>query len=319
MRYTRDGGVVSAGIPMSPRTYGSQHYSYFALKKGYVADVVYPEDPRSTSKSYVEYIVNVGGQNYLGARDIRIHGAIYDYHERIRKIAEKSFSNKDAGFSNFPENLDAEVVYVLFLEGSGDLPVIIGSATHPRNSRYRKASKSQGKFDIQEYNGVEIGIDKNSNYTVTQVGRKNPEGKVLNPECVGSMFRVYGNGDFELNAFGNDDLKIRGTKASKKIEIFAQNNKIVMDSAGIKIEEKGGAIGTFKNGKVAFGKNEELLDLFDQTLQQIIDTETAITQITVPTMMGVSGTPLNSGTFNTIKGNLNTIKTKLNTIKGLLL
>ena len=60
----------------------------------------------------------------------------------------------------------------------------------------------------------------------------------------------------------------------------------------------------------------ELLDLVDQIIDQIDQTETAIQAITVPTAVGPSGPPINAASFIAIQSTLATIKGLLGGIKG---
>lgn len=239
MRYTQDGGVIPSGVPVIDRE-PAAHDKLFGLYRGTVVRTVYPDDPQNTTGDRMEYVVRVGRQEYPNAVNMRVGGGIYNFNERIRKEAEKSFTGK-FDRSTYSENLDGETVYVLFLEGYGNTPVIIGGAQNPRQGRYEKFSKKDGRFDLEEFNGVEFLIDKDSNYTIKHVGRKSPDGAVLNPAAVDSQIKMFGNGDIELNTHGTQgtgDLRMKFTKADKKAEIYAQDDKIIMDSAGIKIEDK---------------------------------------------------------------------------------
>jgi len=238
-RYTRDGGVIPSGIPITPRQTTKDFYNNFGLYKGKVIDVIYPEDPRNTSDR-IEYVIEINGQRYPNAVDVRKRGAIYNYEERIRKHREKAFNGK-LDDSTYQENFDSEMIYVLFLNGDADLPIIIGSAIHPRHSDYKTYSHSDGKYEAEEFNGVEVKIDKDSNYSITQVGRKSPGGAIENAAGQTAAATLYGNGDIEFTSYGSaQDLRMKFNKASKKLEMYAQDNKIIADFMGILIEDKNG-------------------------------------------------------------------------------
>lgn len=238
-RYTEDGGVIPSGVPIVQRN-SQEHNKLFGLYRGIIIRTVYPDDPQNSTGERVEYIVRVGRQDYPNAINMRVGGGINNFNERIRKGSERSFTGK-LDRSTYNENLDGEIVYVLFLEGYGNVPIIIGGDNHPRQASYKKFSKKDGRFDFTEFEGVEFLIDKSSNYTIKHVGRKSPDGSILNPEAVDSQIKMHGNGDIELNTHGTPgtaDLRIKLTKADKKCEIYAQNDKIIMDSSGIKVEDK---------------------------------------------------------------------------------
>lgn len=106
---------------------------------------------------------------------------------------------------------------------------------------------------------------------------------------------------------------------NKLIKIHDHHGNIInVNSQGIKLTEKDGGILNLSGGKVALGSTDELLDLFDQTLDEIIKTEDGIVALTVPTAVGPSGPPINSATFTAIKSALDTIKSNLAAIKGSL-
>jgi len=195
MRYTPDG----AAIPSHVKTVRRGRSPSFRLAKGHIVDVVYPEDNRSRGQRHIEYIVNINGRDVPGVIDIRDRGAIYNYSERVRTKKNKSFEAKSTiAPSSLPENLNAEIVYVLFLNGDENYPVIIGAAEHPRHSAYKKVSKEDGEFDVNEFLGVEVKIDKDSNYTITQVGRRDSDGEVINQAAQGAIFKMYGTGEIEM-------------------------------------------------------------------------------------------------------------------------
>lgn len=199
MRYTRDGAAIPSHVRTRRRNGIDGHYQAFRLAKGHIVRTLYPEERNNSGGKGIEYVVNINGREVSGVSDIRDRGAIYNYSERVRKGFDKSFEAKGSrSTATLPENLDAEVVYLLFLNGDEDYPVIIGSAGHPRHPEYKKVSKADGEFDVNEFLGVEIKIDKDSNYTITQVGRKDVNGELINPDAVGATLIIYGDGDVEI-------------------------------------------------------------------------------------------------------------------------
>lgn len=250
-KYSRDGGVVSSKLPMSQRNSGD-HRSMFGVYRGVVLRSIYPDEPESVSKARMEYVIRVRGQNYPNAMNLKMGGGIYNTSERVRKGIEKSFSGK-IDDTQYDENLDGEHVFVMFIQGNGDIPLIIGSDTHSRQKKVLK--KADGLVDINEFNGLEVRVDKDSNYTVKHVGRMDPEGKVLNKDAVDSGIKIYGaTGDIELNTHGEGktDLKIRFTKADKKLELMAQENVVVMSEAGVSITDKFENNVVMKDGSIEF-------------------------------------------------------------------
>lgn len=232
-QYTRDGGVIPSGIPRSKRE--SSYRNKFGLFKGQVVDVIYPENESNTNGYRVEYVVRVNGQKYPNAVDVRTHGGIYNYEETIRKKIEFSFTG-EIDDKTYDEELDGEFVYVMFLNGNGDLPIIVGSAEHPRKPEYNLSDESVGIQKIEEFNGVEFKIDNDSNYTITHMGKKMPDGKIENEPAVGTKLQVHSNGDYEV--FINEEVSTFYNKEAKSIVTKAQENIVTMDDTGINITDK---------------------------------------------------------------------------------
>lgn len=238
-KYTKDGGVVSNKVPIGARS-DREHQMKFGIYRGQVLKTIYPGDKENSNGGRIEYAVRVGGQTFPNAVRIGDGGGIYNYKETILKHAEKSF-DKSIEEGTYSENLDGEFVYVMFIEGNQNLPVIVGSSTHPRKAAYKKLKPEDGFIDIEEYNGVEFSVDKDSNYTVKHVGRKDKEGKVVNEAAVDAFMKLFGNGDMEFNTHGTEgtaDLRMKFNKETKKFEVYAQDNKIILDENGIIVEDK---------------------------------------------------------------------------------
>lgn len=252
MKYHPDGAPVPAGIPVGMRA-RDHHYKLFGVYKGIIMRALYPDDPNNHSRDRMEYVVRVGGQEYPNAVNLREAGGIYNYNERIRKGAERDINNTRSTESR-SQNLDGEAVYVMFVDGHGDFPVIIGALQHPLQTQYKKFTATSGLFDIEEFNGVEISIDKDSNYLIRHAGRKNPNGEIQNSDAVGAFIKLFGSsGDIEFNTHGTAgtaDLRAKFNKSTKKFELYAQENKVVIDSVGITLTDKFGNKVEMKNGGV---------------------------------------------------------------------
>jgi hypothetical protein len=239
-QYTPDGGVIPSGMPVSQRS-SQDHYRLFGLYRGMIVQVIYPEDARNRSKERVEYIVRIRGQDYPNAIDATELGGIFNYKKTIRKEITESKDDKIA-VQTPREKMNGEAVFVMFIEGHGDIPVIIASDQHPRHGEYKKLKKDDGLVEIEEFNGIEISVNKDSDYTIKSVGRKDDKAKILNQDSVGSQIKMFGaTGDVEINTHGTEgtaDLRCRFTKKDKKMEFYAQNNKVVYDENGVSIVDK---------------------------------------------------------------------------------
>jgi hypothetical protein len=253
-QYTEDGGVVSSKLPISERGGGPKsHNSMFGLFRGIVVRAVFPDDEKSYTGDRIEYVVRVRGQEYPNVIDMRRGGGVYNYNERVRQGIEKSYTG-ELNENQFSENLDGEHVYVMFIEGSGDVPIIVGAATHPKQADYKLPSKIQEEFEVEEFNGLEVMIDKDGTYTITQVGKKDKDGTILNPDATSSIIKMDGlTGDITLDCYGEEELtsaRIKLTKKDKKLEFDVDNNSIVLDMNGILVTDKNQNIVEMKAGGV---------------------------------------------------------------------
>lgn len=237
MKYMNNGAPIPSSVPTS-KSKEREHKNLFGIFRGIIIRAVYPDDPANTIKTRMEYVVKVRGQEYPNAINIRESGGIYNYRERVRKGTEKSESNQlNAG--TFDELLDGEHVYVAFLEGYAASPLILGAAEHPLHSKYKKPSSADGVFEVTEFNGVEISIDKESNYLIKHLGMKDKDGNITNPNAVDTFFKINSNGDIELN---------NGAKI-----LMDDNGIIVEDQFQNKIEMKDGQVNIHVNGDANVG------------------------------------------------------------------
>jgi len=238
-RYTPDGGVISSKTPISRKT-GKEHYQLFGLYKGTVIRTVYPQDAENFSKERVEYVVKVRGQEFPRAINMRDLGGIFNYQEVIRKHSEKDFT-RQFGTNSAYENLDGESIYVLFLEGNADFPIIVGAAQHGR--QYKKSQKKDGVHSSTEFNGVEFFIDKEGNFTTKCVGQKNVEGKTVNPESVGSMMKLTKNGTIQFTSSTGSHIIIDNAAGNEAIHLLHKTGALAqIDKDGsIKLVGKDGA------------------------------------------------------------------------------
>jgi hypothetical protein len=220
MKYLEDGTPIPSSMPTSKKR-ADESTTKFGIYRGQIQRVIYSDDPENLTGERVEYVVKVKGQIYRNAINVRESGGIYNYRERIRKGVEKSISGQLAS-STFDELTDGEHVYVMFLEGDGNVPLIVGGAEHPQHGKYQKTKRADGLLDVVEFNGVEVSIDKDSNYMIKQLGRKDPSGTIVNASAVGALIKVGGDGTIDVEDASGSSAKLTNdgnvaVKASVKV------------------------------------------------------------------------------------------------------
>jgi len=305
MSYTEDGGVIPAGINV--REYGEEreHDSNFGLYKGIIKKIIYPDnEEESESKDRVEYVVRVRGQDFPNAIDLRKSGGQFNFSERILSPTKENVEDGSLNDGTYEEKTDGETVWVMFIEGRSDFPIIIGSAQHPLNRKYRKAKSEDGIYSVEEFNGIEFKIDKDSNYTISHVGRKDPQGEIQNKEAVDSSVKYYGNGDYEVvvnNGANPEDLvSMKFIKADKKIVTTANKNTYVLDSTGVTIQDK-------SDNKIAMDANSILLQSVKDMVLTVakamnITADSLTANIVKDTIVNTKGATINATGNVDIKG-----------------
>lgn len=252
--YTKNGGVIpSKANKPKYQISGKDHYAHFGISRGWVKKTVYKDDPENISGE-LEYVVNIKGRDYYGVRDITNGGGIFHNRTKVRHDA-KTVEFPTLNVKNpYPYQQDGECVWVMFIDGNGDHPIIVGSDPHPRlkeNLDYKEPTKANGIMDRYEFNGLEFLIDKNSNLTIKHLGRKNAlQASLKNPLSVEnvaattpfpSLIQYKENGDFTftIGELTVEFIKSTGTfnvNAKAAVNLKTPIGSIKLDANGIKGE-----------------------------------------------------------------------------------
>ncbi len=257
--YMPDGSPISSSVPTSEKRGQREASESVKIHRGIVLRTVYPEDEKNSNGQRIEYVVKIDGQIYdnaILASDIG-GGGIYNYKTTVLKSSEKSFSDEMSD-ATFDENLDGEFVYCQFLRGMSDIPIIVSGDTHPKHSLYKSPTAEEGVFDVKEFNGMEFKTDKDGNYTIRNVGIKDPEGVVNAPEGQGSILTMGVDGSFSYDAYGaipvaspeekeeepeenfNLNFKLTKLEGDNSFELNVNDNKLLINKDGIVLEDVNG-------------------------------------------------------------------------------
>ncbi len=292
-------------------------------------------------------MVKVKGQIYRGVQDIRKHGGPFDYSERSRKRAILPETAMEQPVRLTEERHTGEHVYVLFLEGDTELPVIIGGADHPL--RQSLATLKDNEFMKEVFNGIEFTWTTLGDFLIRVDGLKQgvpPAGVPVNPTAINSRIMIRGTtGDIEFSTQApplpetpdtlTTDVRIKMDKTLKQLEMYAQLNEVKMDAQGISIKDKNqnevkmdaqavtmkaGPAGTeFKmenSGKFKMTNGvDEIVDLLSQVTDLLAQTNQALATTITATFIGPQPL-LSAPTHSTLASTLNTIKGKLDALKG---
>jgi hypothetical protein len=176
------------------------------------------------------------------------------------------------------------------------------------NGEHIELSKAEG-FQLStpdnggtsaSFKGGKIDIVADSDITVTSTNGS------LTLEANGDVSITSDTGTYSLTSDG--DMSFESTSG---------NYSVTASAGDVTLEGSGGAKLKLSGGQVGLGTDSaEVLDIIDQLIDLVDQTETGIEAITVPTAVGPSGPPINSATFIGIQSSLATLKSLLGTIKG---
>lgn len=151
----------------------------FGLHKAIVLQAVYTDDQDNTTKSSsaprVLYKVQViggprDGQLFAHAEDMTQFGGVSNYSERIWK-GTTTFTRSDIAnlaLTFEPLNkLNGDVVYIQFIGGDINFPIIVGGAKHSSNA-VACATLTDGPRFKTRFNGITKEINKDGEYTWTK-------------------------------------------------------------------------------------------------------------------------------------------------------
>jgi len=202
---TPDGAVVSNKLPVSEKR-GASQFNKLGLFRGVVLGPIYTDDLINNNGEQIRYKIRVRGQVYINAIDGRATGGIFDYDEYVFKGPEVAQQRRSLDDHVYDALTDGEHVLVGFIEGNAEVPVIICGLPHPRSGTYKpNPVRADGRYRKSEFNGVEVTFDKDGGYTIKIVGKKNPQGAVLNGGAVGAEVSINGQtGDAQVkDSHGN--------------------------------------------------------------------------------------------------------------------
>lgn len=352
MTYTRDGGVVPNHVKSRAYSGTSDRNQGFGVVRGYIKKVIHVDDKENIT-GYLEYVVIIDGHDHFGVLDATQLGGIFNNHVKVRKGQTPELDVRSMNPSSTEDKKNGDLVWCIFIRGSVEKPLIIGAGEHPRiseNSDYKSPTKSLGEFERYEFNGVEFMIDKDGNFTVTQLGLKNQKtGKAAPPQTgyikvdktgnfeikttLGTIAKIIDSpSEIEISSASGDKINVSATNGIQaevatgvklsmkdgKYGVEAPSDITVVSSAGsVTVEGVGGAKMKLGTAKVGLGgPGGEIVDLLEQVLSQLDTLTTQMQAETHPTAVGPSGPPVNAAAYGLVQTALGLIKGKVTAIKG---
>lgn len=266
MRILNNGGVISENTPLSEF---SPHGLHTVVLRVLLTEVHYVDSPKnpyrkgqSPEVSYTGVVLGgiSEGQTIYNIRDAVSNGSsATEYSERIYKVCQRPLAGKG---SVPPNKQDGSIVYVAFLDGNKNFPLIIGKAKGALDRAYTGATKADGPRLRWQYNGVFFEINKNGELTLkNKGGTYKPIEGIFEPDEEGNktVFSIKAN-SFSATTEGGVQLNFDGD--AKKINLKAGSTELEIDSNTGKISLKGDSIDLGKSVVDMVTKFTELANAF---------------------------------------------------------
>ena len=178
----------------------------FALREGEVKEIIYPQDKRSQSKQYTEYLVQVkhsepgGGSchtKYTGVMISVLFGGIADFF-RYTLRADDGTGDSD----KYGVGVGSKVT-LLCSNGMSSSALILGGVRDKKNDPDTVDKESDGHHLDFAFNGISTTINKDGEFRFQFIGKTLVNGKIdekggAKKEASGTSIAVTKDGSFEI-------------------------------------------------------------------------------------------------------------------------
>jgi len=250
-----DGSVLPSNLSQDPLPSAESIYSFdVSFKQGTVLKIYYPEDPANLSGNFIEYDVFVAirdmrsGANFQVYRNCQVSdmfGTVNNFNDFTLQPAEKLDEN------GVP--VGGATVTLLCIDGTSvsGRALIVGGKKSLKN----KPSQDRGQFWENQFNGLNVLIDKDGAYTITFNSTIDQEGKKLNEAAAGTVIKIDKDGrasisDNEKQSITLDRVakNMVWTNGSESVTIDKEAKSISM-SAGKDVNSNSTEATSVKSGK----------------------------------------------------------------------
>lgn len=301
--YLPTGDVISSALSVSDLPHAAQEmYQNFKLEIGQIEQIYTVEDsqnaPEGSAAKFTLYDVAI--RTPLGSVE-RIPrcqmlqptfgGGLNNFFEVLP--TDPGFDGKDT--SKDKSLRRGHYVLIGYISGHRDNAVILGAMPHSHQvAQGKRPKKGKGTYAEGEIQGLNFSIDNEGALKVVFNGPRKDDGSLENQ-----------NGPTEINVDKEGKIKI-STNKSQTILIDRVSGKIRIDNGPtyVDMDQNADKIQVVaKTVEVGTGALQPAVvgDDWKAIMEELI---TEIMALYVPTGVGPSGTPINSGKFASIKGKL---------------
>ena len=250
MHQLEDGTIIPSEL--SVQSMGgadvSDMYGNASLMIGEVKELIWPNDPKSQSKRFVEYTVEVSQGDYgqfpiprlfTGCIAVNVFGGTGDFEHFTYRANERPQAAYDGSGAtgDSPGIGNGAKVLLMCVQGYATSPVILGGVRQI-NVESDKDDKESGHHYRWVFNGASFSVNKDGEVELRFGGSTNTAG-----EPSGSDSNAIGTKIF----FDKKGNAVFATKDDKEIiTLDHENGKVLIKSSGVKI---GDATENFMMGK----------------------------------------------------------------------
>lgn len=234
-----DGTVLTSALSGAPRPKASQVYRMdFGFKRGVVKAIYYPEQKENVSKQFVEYDVIVTDERADG-------GAATVIYSRCQTMDKFATANNFETFTlqgntSKDQGRYKQGAQVLLLAINGNAAaakgVIVGGLSYPAAT---KPKASDGQFYESQFNGINVKIDKDGQYSLTFNTPIDADRKKKDSKAAGTKMEIFKDGRMKFSDNENQSWEIdrvnqksTWTNGAESITIDKKNKKIDLVSSG---------------------------------------------------------------------------------------
>ena len=229
-----DGTVIPSFLPMTDGSgsnkWKSPNDGEYGLKVGTIFKIYYPDDEKNIRKNRIEYDVKVAER--IGRKGFNI--TVYKNcvcNDLFGGIADTlEYTLRPSDDPTIPNAMYQTGSRVLILCGNGDSNsgVIVGGVRNIR--RGKTVSSEQGHFLSFEFNGINVGINKDGELTLTYKSKTDIQGTPQDLTSGGTFIKIDQTGSVEIHA--NDNTKVLVDKPNDTITVSA--NQVIKEDANQK-------------------------------------------------------------------------------------
>lgn len=231
-------GVIGRGSDQSSAFIGNN-----TLRIGEVKQIIYPDDDKSISKKYIEYLVEVAHRSNGGLSSTLYIGCMVNYlfggyadraHYTLRADTKKEGERGGIGVGS--------KVLMSCINGMHNMAVIFGGIPDVNDKKAREEKKDDGHNLFFEFNGCQFTINKDGELQLMFRGATKVDGELTDSavkEAEGSSLLINKEGN--ISFFTKDKNQyIEINHKDKKLNIQAQKewNTTVKGTINITADKK---------------------------------------------------------------------------------